>query len=582
MERAKIHKIIVKQNTYDILSAGTDFYAYMDDSRLYHTFEKLIYEEDRAVFENHAEEIKRDRFVMRMVGLSGELIPCYTYIEPGNADGVIVINLVDIDELLEAEKAISSQLLVENKMLELYGDDLFIYHPGRNEMKLISKFNVAQEDISLTLEEFAERLMRHVPQERQEEISAFVADIRSGNRYFEICVDGNIIDEEKDARFSAIRAASIYEEGVLFAVVGCIRIGQEQTLSGARTVEMDSLTGLLAKSEITNMAIRAIDVEKRNDVSIAIIDIDYFKKVNDTYGHMVGDETLKKVSSIILDEVGNNGVVGRIGGDEFFVLFYDAYDLEVSRERLRSIKNTVSANFPQGDEEHPAITLSIGCAAYPKDADNYSDLFALADFALYRAKDKGRNRYIIYNEEKHGKLEDIRKTVNLATRINSRGDMSKGEILCVIMDKAYSQETYTLDKLLDDYLENFEPQRVTIYDAVKAKVVHMVGEKVPSKAVIEETEKYIMGPFWQKKYVYDDVVVNDISIVEGRDEKAYEMMKKQGILSCIHIKFLDRGGNRCILSLESVSKRITWNKDHMHYYKLMAKVLSEYSIVEKE
>ena len=57
-------------------------------------------------------------------------------------------------------------------------------------------------------------------------------------------------------------------------------------------------------------------------------------------------------------------------------------------------------------------------------------------------------------------------------------------------------------------------------------------------------------------------------------------MKKQGIFSCIHIKFHDKNQNRCILSLESVTKRIVWNNDHMHYYKLMARTLSEYAIVK--
>jgi diguanylate cyclase (GGDEF)-like protein len=87
--------------------------------------------------------------------------------------------------------------------------------------------------------------------------------------------------------------------------------------------------------------------------------------------------------------------------------------MEMTREKLRSIKNIVNATFPEGSEESPNITLSIGCASFPKDADTYEDIFKLADFALYRAKNKGRNRYIIYNRENitESEIEDACKAV---------------------------------------------------------------------------------------------------------------------------------------------------------------------------
>ncbi|MBQ2803915.1 MAG: GGDEF domain-containing protein [Lachnospiraceae bacterium] len=578
--QSKVYNIIVKQNTYDILSACTGFYAYVDDSRLYNTFDKLIYTEDLAMFCERAEKLVKESFTLRMVAVDGSLIPCYVTLKQGTVQGQLIITLVDIAALIESEQNLNERFTISRKILELYGDDLFIYDPKTNKINLISKYNIARQDKILSLEEFEKLLRSHVCEERYEDVVEFVLALKQGKRYFELCVDGNIMSEEQEAKYTVIKAASVYENNERVASTGYIHKGIEQSYGTGKTVELDSLTGLLSKGEVTNMAIRTIDVEKQPNVSIAIIDVDYFKKVNDTYGHMVGDETLKKVAAIIEAEVGNKGVVGRIGGDEFFVLFYDAYDLETARERLRSIKNTVNTSFPVNDQNRPAITLSIGCAAYPKDADNYGDLFALADFALYRAKEKGRNRYIIYDKEKHGTLVEIHQTTKLATRINSRGDMSRGDILCVIMSRVFSDEVYPIDKLLDDYIENFDPQRITIYDADRGKVLCMVGAQVPCNHVIEETEKYIHGSFWQKKYVYDDIVINNISLIEGKDEEVYNLMKKQGIFSCIHIKFHDKNQNRCILSLESVTKRIVWNNDHMHYYKLMARTLSEYAIVK--
>ena len=339
------------------------------------------------------------------------------------------------------------------------------------------------------------------------------------------------------------------------------------------------MTGVLNKSEITNLAVRCIDIEKRQNVSIAIVDVDYFKKVNDTYGHMTGDDLLKKVTSIMENEIGNSGVIGRIGGDEFFILFYDAYNLEDSRERLRSIKNIVRSTFPTNKKNQPVITLSIGCAAYPKDADNYKDLFTLADYAVYLAKAKGRNRYIIYDEKKHGSLEQIKNTASLTTCINSRDDMSMGDVMCVIMDRVYNSESYPIEKLLSDYIENFEPERITIYNFERAKITHTAGIQICPPEIMDETQDYLHGEFWKKSYAEGDVVIDDVSIIERKDHIVYEQMRSQGILSCIHIKFWDKNGARCVLSLESVTKKVTWNNDHMHYYRLMARMLSQYKIV---
>lgn len=578
MAKPRMFKIIVNQNTYDILSADTAFYSFMDESRLYYSFDRLVYAADLPMLTARAEALETGSFILRLVTVDGSAVPYYVTMEQGEGAEQIQLTLIDIVSLIASEKEMDSQYRLQCKLLELYGDDFFLYDVQTNQIKLITKYNIAPETRVLSLQEFEMLLKKHVTKDRYGDVVEFIMALETGNRYFEICVDGNIINEAQEAKYTHIKGASVYENGERMMSAGYIHRSTERAAESVKKLELDSLTGVLSKGEITDLAIRTIDVEKQQNVSIAILDVDHFKKVNDTYGHMMGDEVLKKVASIIKSEVGNSGVAGRIGGDEFLILFYDAYDLEASRERLRSIKNTVITRFPENDDNKPAITLSIGCAAYPKDADNYSDLFALADFALYRAKEKGRNRYIIYDREKHGSIEEIHETANMATRINARGDMSHGDILCVMMDRIYSGEIYPLDKLLDDYIENFEMQRISIYDADKAQVLHMVGEQVPAAEVIEETQAYIHGDFWKKRYMKGDVIINDVSIVEGKDKTVYELMKKQGIISCIHIQFQDKNGVRCILSLEAVSKKLTWNSEHMRYYRLMARILSQYEM----
>lgn len=573
-------KVVINKQTYDILSADTGFYAYLDNSRLYCSFDELIHKDDVQMFAKQEENPEKCGFILRMLNVDGSIAPYYATFESWNVPGQMQVKLIDIEGLVDTERSFNNRLAIQNKLLEIYGDNFFVYYPQLDEVKLISKFNIAPIEKTYTLEEFSALLKSHMKEENMSDADEFIMALRIGSRYFGISVDGDLLDEDAETEFTLVKAAAVYQNGERLVSVGHIHKSVERVADNLRKPEIDSLTGLLSKGEITDMAIKAIDVDKKLNISLAIVDVDYFKKVNDTYGHMAGDEILREVAAIIEGEVGDRGVVGRIGGDEFIILYYDAYNMELSRERLRSIKNTVNTRFPKNNEGKPSITLSIGCAAYPKDADRYTDLFMLADFSLYRAKEKGRNRYIIYDKEKHGTLDEISKITKLATRINGRGDMSQGDVMCAIMEYVFREEDYPLERLLDDYLENYEAERVAIYDEEEARILHMVGAQVPAEEIIRETESYIHGNYWKSRNQED--VINNISSVENKDKSVYELMKKQGVISCIHIRFKDNTGRKCIMSLEAVTKPISWNMDKMRYYKLMARLLSYYEMEEKK
>lgn len=573
MHKPETYKIVVKKDTYDIFSADTEFYSYMDMSRLYYTFDMMIYEADREKFYEYARSMNGDGFVIKMLSKDGIMTDCYARIQEGNSKEQLIVLLSDIKKLIESERQLYERMLIQNKILERYEDDFFVYYPTTGDMKLISGYNVLVQEKHITINDFFEYLKGFGQEDDISKISDFIAGIKSGSQELYLSL------KNKNAGIT-IKGGAVYDDGECIAVCGYLYSRNEREIVNANKVETDSLTGLLAKSEITNLATRIIEVEKRKDISIAIIDIDYFKKVNDEYGHMEGDSVLKKIAGIIKNEVGDSGVVGRFGGDEFFAIFYNVYDLEIAREKLRSIKNTVSATFPHNEDNKPVITLSIGCAAYPKDADNYKDLFELADFAVYRAKEKGRNRYIIYDKEKHGTIEEIRSTKHIETRINSRGDMSMGDILCTIMDKAYiNPKEYDLVRFLDDLLENFDVQRLALYDEDNGEIKYLLGAKVLSDEIQEKIQRYIKHEYWQSLFADDVLIINDITLIRERNTELYHMIKEYGMLSCIQMRFKDKSGKNCILSLESVEKRITWNKDRMQYNRLVLRILSLYDVL---
>jgi len=130
----------------------------------------------------------------------------------------------------------------------------------------------------------------------------------------------------------------------------------------------------------------------RMTLHVAVLDIDNFKKVNDTYGHKAGDTVLKKVSSIIRSKVGSNDIVARYGGEEFAIIFPERSFQEVF-DTVEDIRASVESTLHEAIQ-YQSVTISIGLHTYSpgmgKDA-----LFVGADTALYEAKRSGKNRTVI-------------------------------------------------------------------------------------------------------------------------------------------------------------------------------------------
>ena len=172
---------------------------------------------------------------------------------------------------------------------------------------------------------------------------------------------------------------------------------------------LDSLTGVLSRANILGFARHL--VEHKVPFTMAILDIDNFKLVNDNYGHAVGDECLISIAENLAKFVGSDGLVGRFGGDEFILLYFKPSTYDELHDYLETMLNEgdiVRRKIRIGDVCF-SVTATVGCASFPKDCKTYDELFIIADKALYRGKTKGRNCFIIYVEEKHKNIEVHKK-----------------------------------------------------------------------------------------------------------------------------------------------------------------------------
>ena len=171
-----------------------------------------------------------------------------------------------------------------------------------------------------------------------------------------------------------------------------------------RLLVHDELTGLLTSksffSELRREAARAETESK--PFCVLMMDIDHFKEVNDTYGHLAGSETLEEVGAVIKGALRAGDVGARFGGEEFALFLLDADCTQglIAGERVRSAieKHEFPAVRRGGSEQQRThrITISIGVASFPQDARDPIQLVEMADSALYRAKRSGRNRVCAY------------------------------------------------------------------------------------------------------------------------------------------------------------------------------------------
>jgi len=165
----------------------------------------------------------------------------------------------------------------------------------------------------------------------------------------------------------------------------------------------DPLMGIFNRRHLSRILDAEFSKAKRYTIplSILMLDVDFFKKVNDTYGHDIGDKVLKNLGTLMLELVRETDHVARYGGEEIMIVcpLTDAKHALDLAERIRQkIEDCimVPANAEKGITE-VRITVSIGVSAYTHEVANVEDLVKRADMALYRAKNEGRNRVFLCN-----------------------------------------------------------------------------------------------------------------------------------------------------------------------------------------
>ena len=215
-------------------------------------------------------------------------------------------------------------------------------------------------------------------------------------------------------------------DGAVSRIIGSIQDITEQRQQAAKMERLafyDSLTGLPNRAlfQIRFSTAVAEAEQLGSKVGLLILDLDHFKDLNDTLGHAAGDALLRSVSEQLLAVYCGTDRVARLGGDEFAVIIpnvRDANDLMVPTERFRELLR--DPHEPDG--KRLPISVSIGAALYPEHDRNAAGLLRNAEIALYRAKNAGRNRFVIFEQSMR---EEVEQRISLLGEI--RSGIERGE-----------------------------------------------------------------------------------------------------------------------------------------------------------
>jgi diguanylate cyclase (GGDEF)-like protein len=162
----------------------------------------------------------------------------------------------------------------------------------------------------------------------------------------------------------------------------------------------DGLTNLLNKKAILQILDSELTRARRHEttLSLMMLDLDYFKKINDTYGHQAGDAVLVTASGLIEKYVRGIDFVGRYGGEEIIIVLPDTSETESVEIAERIRRCLASTPIAVSESKFVNVTVSIGIAMFPNDGIDQEDLLKNADLAMYQAKGAGRNQVVRYRD----------------------------------------------------------------------------------------------------------------------------------------------------------------------------------------
>lgn len=583
---------IIVSEYMNIVKADESLFMFLGEISNF-IFTRVIYPSDLAKFETAIKEADEGQQIyvsIRLRGRDGVYKWMHIMISPypdRQSGKYYSLEITDISTLKQQNDEIRAVMEMQTEFLSIIGDYLFTYDISRDSFRIILPGNGNQNIVLYegklgvwTTEKLDNGL---VDSQSIQDFEGMCMAMASGESYFSRDIKMKIADYDNVMYWYTFKGKRILknDDGIIIAGAVCITHGKEDKAADISVQDelRDAGTDLLNKKAITNYARKLIDKRVGHKVTIAIIDIDDFKSVNDTYGHMFGDEVLRDVAGILKNTVGRNGLCGRIGGDEMFIVMEHLEDDESIRTVFRTIKNNVSWLYHNDPRNINKITCSIGAASYPDDAKDLDTLFSIADKMLYLAKEKGKNRYIIYRPDLHERYILGENPTATTEKV-----FYKYRKLRIVNDfiQQYICHYKSKKECLEMVMSAFEMDSIFLYD-MYAGTRYVLSGNVPE---YEENGEFLKEDNYIPDFRDDGIkTVWNIILYERKAPHMYEAFEKMGIKQFIQvIACIDRSkSDSCfVISFNRNSQLNKWPEMDVDYLGIIGNVIGEEYMKEKK
>ena len=386
----------------------------------------------------------------------------------------------------------------------------------------------------------------------KDQLRTFCAHLRNGEDFFEM----EFIRGQEDREIWKVKAARIPKNRDMVAGIISPDRNREKEAYYLTPAARDAGTGLLNKRAWTEYTIEQLNRKDHSTRWLVIIDIDDFKHINDTYGHIFGDQVIRRVAEIMQVLVGQRGVIGRFGGDEYVILL----EKVATREQLKTLLKTIAKEFALAFDPKIHVTASIGVSEYPVDGAEYEELMRKADKALYLAKEKGKNRHIIYEERLHGKLEsDDMQNMAMAYAVSKEKKREAVTEMITGICIFGVQSVVNNPEKLQQIRSLFDLDGITIFSERGEKLVCRSGNymaEAPDGRPGFEDKKYLA------LFGEDDIFVESNMVkLRSQNPAAYAVTQKQEIGAALQCLSRKEGIPYVMVNYEVFNRNRKWSDE---------------------
>lgn len=418
-------------------------------------------------------------------------------------------------------------------------------------------------------------------------LSALMKSMQEGTAYASL--DVRIQKMQGQYIWCRIRATNQYDyAGKPLKAIGVITdIDDEKKLVDdlRKRAERDALTGLYNREETERKICDYIQNNPKELGALLMIDTDNFKRVNDKQGHLFGDAVLSELAAGMKRLTRQTDVVGRIGGDEFTIFLKNIASRAEAEEKAAQLLDLFAHLFQQG-KQPIKVTCSAGVAIFPEDGRDFQTLYHSADLALYQAKRRGKNQYVLFDKEARTPVNQIGYSALGAAIDSDQTSGTPGDLINYVFQILYdsSDISHVIQLILEIVGKRFDVSRAYVFEnSDDGKYCNNTYEWC-NEGIVPQKENL-------QHFAYEDVgnyreLFKDNSIFYCRDIHSLTPEKKvlfesQGICSTLQCAILEENVFHGFVGFDECTGMRMWTKEEIGTLSLISQLLTTFLLKKR-